>query len=125
MAKILLLGLEPGMADQLGRILCQQNHQVHTAPLPAEADAMEVLNRAGADLIFSAGDDHRYRKLLAASRRRTPELPFIVVTRLPETSEWLNALEAGATDYCSAPFEHQQVRWMLQAALPRATSAVA
>jgi DNA-binding response OmpR family regulator len=52
-------------------------------------------------------------------RAERPTLPFVVVTRIPETGEWLDALEAGATDYCSAPFESRQINWLMEAALPR------
>jgi hypothetical protein len=38
---------------------------------------------------------------LNASREARPTLPFIVVTRIPEMGVWLDALEAGATDYRS------------------------
>jgi DNA-binding response OmpR family regulator len=52
-------------------------------------------------------------------------LPFVVVTRIPETREWLDALEAGATDYCSAPIETRQLRWLMESALPRPRFAAA
>jgi len=41
----------------------------------------------------------------------------VVVSRIPETSEWLDALEAGATDYCAAPFERQHISWVVESAL--------
>jgi DNA-binding response OmpR family regulator len=43
-----------------------------------------------------------------------PHLPVIVVSRLPETDEWLDALEAGAADYCAAPFEIIHLRWLFE-----------
>jgi DNA-binding response OmpR family regulator len=50
-------------------------------------------------------------------------LPFVVVTRVPETKEWLDALEAGATDYCSVPIEARQLHWLMESALPRFAAA--
>ncbi len=44
-------------------------------------------------------------------------LPVVVVSRLPEVSEWLDALDAGAADYCAAPFEHQHMSWLIESAL--------
>jgi len=47
------------------------------------------------------------------ARSRFPHLPVIVVSRLPQTEEWLDALEAGAADYCAPPFEVIHLRWLL------------
>jgi FixJ family two-component response regulator len=44
-------------------------------------------------------------------------LPVVIVSRLPEVSEWLDALDAGAADYCAAPFEHQHMSWLIESAL--------
>ena len=30
------------------------------------------------------------------------------------TTAWLDALEAGATDYCSCRFEKRQIQWMME-----------
>jgi len=49
----------------------------------------------------------------------------VVVTRVPETREWLDALEAGATDYCSSPFETRQINWLMESALPKQRPAPA
>jgi DNA-binding response OmpR family regulator len=65
--------------------------------------------RFGADLIFCPC---RVRSLRAMLRQK-PDLPIVVVSRLPETTEWLDAIEAGACDYCAPPFEPRQVQWIL------------
>jgi DNA-binding NtrC family response regulator len=46
-------------------------------------------------------------------------MPLVVVTRTAELSNWLDALEAGATDYCSAPFQAREMRWLVETALHR------
>ncbi len=46
-------------------------------------------------------------------------LPIVVVSRVPDMTGWLDALEAGASDYCAAPFESIQMRWILDAHLRR------
>ena len=48
-----------------------------------------------------------------------------MVSRFPEVSEWLDAMDAGASDYCASPFEPAQVRWILESNLPRQYAAVA
>jgi DNA-binding NtrC family response regulator len=44
---------------------------------------------------------------------------------MPETSEWLDALEAGAFDYCAAPFDSQQFVRLLNTVRPATRHAVA
>jgi DNA-binding response OmpR family regulator len=53
-------------------------------------------------------------KILQRALRRFPRLPVVVVSRLPEVRSWLDALEAGAADYCAAPFESIHLDWILQ-----------
>ncbi len=120
MAKVVLLGLETAAARQIERALQTENHRVINRSL--EAPDSEILD---ADIVFASGDGKQYVACLKRVRAANPALPFVVVTRLPETSDWLDALEAGATDYCSAPFELHQLRWLMESAIPRACSAAA
>ena len=106
MAKILLLGLDYSVADELSRVLRQLGQSVHIAPKRDGA-----LDAADADVIFAGSGD--LRDALAVS----PKRPVIVTSRLPEVKAWLNALEDGAADYCGGPFEATQVRWLLNSAL--------
>jgi len=52
-------------------------------------------------------------------------VPVIVVSRVPEVSSWLHALEQGAADYCGAPFEARQIRWALNSSLAPANRIAA
>ncbi|HWE00387.1 MAG TPA: hypothetical protein VG345_15155 [Bryobacteraceae bacterium] len=120
MAKVVLVGLEKSAACQIERALRNENHLIENRSLQmAESGILD------ADIVFAGGEEKQYVPLLKRIRAVQPYLPFVVVTRLPETADWLDALEAGATDYCSAPFETQQLRWLMQSALPhpRATAA--
>ena len=62
-----------------------------------------------ADVIFCRPDENTVRELRTAH----PDASIVVVSRHPEVSQWLDAMEAGATDYCAAPFESAQVEWIL------------
>ena len=73
----------------------------------------------GADIVFAGGEPSQYLSLLRLVRDERPALPFVVVTPIPETMAWLDALEAGATDYCSSPFESRQIHWLMESALPK------
>jgi hypothetical protein len=44
---------------------------------------------------------------------------------MPDPAQWLNALEAGAADYCGAPFETVQVRWIMGSILRQHAAPVA
>ena len=113
MAKIITIGLDPMAAHQLGRALGSGVHQIDHKPKSTDID--DVIE---ADIVFANGDGKHYLTLLKQVRETFPAMPFVVVTRVPETSDWLDALEAGATDYCSAPFEPRQMNWLMESALP-------
>ncbi|HCC56931.1 MAG TPA: hypothetical protein DEQ47_06635 [Solibacterales bacterium] len=114
MARIHFVGLDPLLADHLKEALPPKAHSIRIHPKGVKAEAMRE-----ADLIFASGDDRSYRELLREVRRENPARPFIVVTRMPETKAWLDALEAGATDYCAEPIEPKQVQWLLDSAFSR------
>lgn len=114
MAKVVLVGVEHGMAVPIARALAVERHQ-----LEQKSHNAGVLDVLDADIVFAGGEPKSYLSLLRKVREARPALPFVVVTRVPETNEWLDALEAGATDYCSAPFENRQIHWLMEAALPK------
>jgi len=114
MANILLAGLEPTIADQLSRVLTQLGQNVFTADAVTGAAI-----QANIQLIFTPEAD------LRSAQRSYSGVPVIVVSRLPEVSSWLRALEQGAADYCGAPFEARQVRWALNSSLAPANRIAA
>ena len=112
MAKIVLVGLDQAVAGQICRALAVDNHKIELQP-------QDVLVRElfDSDIVFAGGEPARYMSLLRHVREARLTLPFVVVTRIPETKEWLDALEAGATDYCSEPIETRQLHWLMESAL--------
>jgi DNA-binding response OmpR family regulator len=120
MANVFLIGLEQATAAQISRALAIERHQIQQKP--RSIGAHDLL---GVDIVFAGGEPSQYMPLLRFVREERPALPFVVVTRIPETTEWLDALEAGATDYCSAPFETRQIHWLMESALPRHRSVAA
>jgi DNA-binding response OmpR family regulator len=71
-------------------------------------EILEIMLRS--DLVFIGGGHQRFLSLLRRLRAADAKLPVVVVTRMAETSEWLEALDAGATDYCAPPFDPKQLR---------------
>jgi DNA-binding NtrC family response regulator len=118
MAKIVLIGLEQAAAGQICRALEVDSHQVEHQPQNSP-----IRDLQNADIVFAGGEPGHYMPLLTQVRETMPSLPFVVVTRVPETSAWLDALEAGATDYCATPIEKRQVQWLMESALPRPSVA--
>jgi DNA-binding response OmpR family regulator len=106
MAKVLLFGLERSLSNELNPVLEKLGQTVQI-----ETSTIGVLEHTDANVVFAAGDS------LGAVRNQRPELPVVVVSRLPEVRGWLDALDAGASDYCGAPFEPTQVRWVLDSSL--------
>jgi DNA-binding response OmpR family regulator len=114
MAKVVLIGLEDAASEQIRiafgadshRIECHQ-HDVVTAEL------------SDVDVVCCGGKPADYLPLLKRLREELPALPIIVVTRIPETKAWLDALEAGATDYFSLPIEMRDLHWLMESAMPR------
>jgi DNA-binding response OmpR family regulator len=73
-----------------------------------------LAERVAADVIFCGDDTPGYRPVLdaVAGGGRSPAV--VVVGRLGDTERWLDALEAGAFDYCAPPLEADQLLWMLE-----------
>jgi DNA-binding response OmpR family regulator len=118
MAKIVLIGVEPAAARQIGGALAADGHHIAEKEQPvAIEDLLDV------DVVFAGGGPTGYMPLLRCIRDARPSLPFIVVSRIPETNEWLDALEAGATDYCAAPIDTRHLQWLMESALPRRVAA--
>jgi DNA-binding response OmpR family regulator len=120
MAKVFLTGVEESVAKSLRRVLAIENHQIED-----RSSASPIDDFLDADIVFAGGGAKRYLPLLLGIRQARPALAFVVVTRIPETSEWLDALEAGATDYCAAPIESCRIKWVMESALRRARSIAA
>jgi DNA-binding response OmpR family regulator len=112
MANVFLIGLEQPVATQISIALAVERHRIER-----KAHNIEGSDLRNVDIVFAGGEPSVYLPLLRRVRRERPTLPFVVVTRIPETTAWLDALEAGATDYCSSPFETRQIRWLMESAL--------
>ena len=113
MANVFLIGLEQTLAAQVTGAIAQERHRIHRKPHDvAVRDLME------AQIIFAGGDAVQYLSLLRRVRKERPALPFVVVTAGAQMTAWLDALEAGATDYCCSPFERRQIHWLMESALP-------
>ena len=117
-ARIVLIGLKNKLGTQLVSVLSGQQHRVRYVPSLSHSACVGLIEKLQPDVVFCAAEpEYCYTSLLEAVKQMRPALPVVVVSRLPEISKWLNALEAGAADYCCPPFESAHIRWILESAL--------
>ena len=112
MARVALLGFPRDLAEPLSLALSAESHSVER-----KFHLRDLRNGPMPHVVFVCGDALEALALVSALRQLDPDLPVVVATRMPETKHWLDALEAGAADYCGAPFEPVQVRWVMNSVL--------
>ena len=108
MSRVALFALPEDLERPLAQVLREEAHKVIR-----KLHLHDLRRGPKADALFLSADHPNFRGTLSQLRESHPELPVIAVTRVPETAHWLDALDAGATDYCGAPFERVEVRWIL------------
>jgi DNA-binding NtrC family response regulator len=122
---VLLAGLEAALAEELRQTLSLFRLRVQVED-PSNADDMaKLVESSSADLVFCPAEKDQRKSLLSAARKQGPKKQVVVVSRIPQVTDWLDAIEDGAVDYCAAPFEPNQMQWILQSALRPARIAPA
>lgn len=116
-ANVLLLGLDEQVAAELAQALQNDGHNVSTVSFENPDASARRVAESMIDVVFCGDAPSRLIPLLAALRQRHCPIPVVVASRVPDTSRWLDAIEAGAWDYCGAPFEPRLVRHILDNAL--------
>lgn len=112
MPRVTLLGLPEDLERSLAQVLRDEAHKV-----VRKLHLQDLGHGPRSDAIFISGEDLEFRRTIAEIRQTEPATPVIVVTRRAGTTQWLDALDAGAADYCGAPFERVQVRWIMESAI--------
>jgi DNA-binding response OmpR family regulator len=108
---VLLAGLEPELAQELHLYLESKGLEVQ--------ESEKLAGNPHVDLVFCETHHPGLHDLL-----RAVGSPVIVVSRVPEVNDWLDAMDAGAADYCAAPFEKDQLDWILESNLGGNTAAM-
>jgi DNA-binding NtrC family response regulator len=104
MARILLLDTHDCF-DALRNVLESLGHAV----ISGQSTVLASL-----DAVFCSGDDPDCKLIVKSLNTLRPSLPVVVVTAKPECIRWLEALEAGAANYCSSPFSAAQLGFILE-----------
>ena len=114
--KILLLGLDDPSMAALCSILAEQSHSVSAEPFPStEHSSSQAMTDA--EVVCCPAEPGRYNAIVRSMRERGSNAPVVVVSSSPDVHEWLDAIEAGAWDYVSAPFEPEHIQHVLENAL--------
>ena len=118
-ATVLFHGLDADLAVDLRKALAGFCEGMQAEVLTGSAQARAALRGDRATIVFCGIKPETVKEL----RRINPNASIISVSRLPETTDWLNVIEAGADDYCAAPFESHQLRWILDSTLSYSRAA--
>ena len=119
MSRVLVVDDEPAIQRLLGAILARGGHEAVEAATGAAA--LAALGRGGLDaVLLDLGlPDRDGIELVGAIRAGSP-IPIIVVTARSDTSEKIAALDLGADDYVTKPFDADELLARLRSALRRA-----
>ncbi len=112
---VLLVGLDQKLAEELSEFLSSRGYEARVATgLEGE------LGPAGSQcaMAFCSIAQPGLTQVLEAVTA-----PVVVVSRLPEVDDWLDAMDAGAADYCAVPLEGRQLDWILESNLGKFRSA--
>ena len=116
MPAVTLIGFSEDAADRLTIDLAADGYEVSRASDPTALSPH-------ATAIFVCGDRERWKRDLCEIRAICPRMISVVVTRLPEHTIWLDALEAGANDYACMPLDRRQLEWLFPRRLPQRESS--
>lgn len=109
---VLLCHLEPSLQAELRAALADPELNISTYTCSEFGECRQVSRAHQPDVLFCPLSD-QFPTFVASLDR---PIPVIVVSRVPDSREWIDAMEAGACDYCAPPFSSAQLRWMLSAA---------
>jgi DNA-binding NarL/FixJ family response regulator len=107
-ANVVLFGLSEALSADLETALGGIAGDIEATSLTPE-ECLESAKRNSANVFFCGPNAELVREL----RRQCPNTVIIAASRIPDTDDWLDAIEAGADDYCAAPFETAQLTSMI------------
>jgi len=87
----------------------------HEICIEKENAAIKLIR--GSSAVFVGGGAESYLPVVRRLRALDAHLCVVVIARNADTQDWLDAIEAGATDYWPAPFEPSQVRTLIAPAV--------
>ncbi len=117
MKTILVVDDEPNYRLILSELLKDENYEVFTAGSGAEA--MKVLRETDLDLIITdmLMPGMTGLELLTEAKIFDPDLPIIMITAFGEVEKAVAAMQAGAFNYLTKPFNNDELLVSIQKAI--------
>jgi DNA-binding NtrC family response regulator len=122
-ARILIVDDDPYFLRVLSRILTGENFQVKTAE--GAVEAAQLLQQNAFDLVISdlRLPDGDGLSILQEIRRSGSEMPVVILTAYGEVDSYLEAMNAGATEYLNKPVKSEELLVVVRSCLrPRASA---
>jgi DNA-binding NtrC family response regulator len=113
--RVVLMGLPADIAESLSQIVSKRGVILHIPPLFPILRSLNLIREAAPNLAFVWTGDNPGTSLLEAVRRAEPQLPTVAVNSHVNSPEILDALDSGAVDYCTPPFDLTHIQGLLQA----------
>ncbi|MBL8175975.1 MAG: hypothetical protein JNK48_14960 [Bryobacterales bacterium] len=113
--RLLLMGLDPSTAEALEHALPRRFTSLARSVPTDLASFLAMLKEVQPDVIFCPARHRHLKEIL--ERASAQRLPVVVVTRNPDAREWIDAMDAGASDYVATPFHRDQIEWVLQSSM--------
>ena len=120
MSRILCVDDEPAILRLLGAVLARDGHEVVTAATGAQALAVRASHPIDAVLLDLGLPDRDGLELIQPLRQGGSaggEVPVLVLTARSDVGEKVAALDLGASDYVTKPFDGDELLARLRAAL--------
>lgn len=114
--RILLLGVEDATAASLLQAISPLKRRVQVVRERSIDKCLAAIERLRPHILCVPPDESFMTSLRQAFTSRGLQLPFVVVSGNGGPREWRTALEGGAADYFSAPFEMSRVDQILAGA---------
>jgi two-component system, OmpR family, KDP operon response regulator KdpE len=116
MSRILCIDDEPAILRLLGVVLAQDGHEA--VAVPDGRAAMDAIARGGIDaVLLDLGlPDRDGLELILAIQAVSP-VPIIIISARGDVAEKVAALDLGAADYVTKPFDGDELRARLRVAL--------
>jgi DNA-binding NtrC family response regulator len=122
-ARILIVDDDPYFLRVLSRILTGENFQVKTAE--GAVEAAQILQENSFDLVISdlRLPDGDGLSILQQIRKSGSEIPVVILTAYGEVDSYLEAMNAGATEYLNKPVKSEELLVVVRSCLrPRASA---
>jgi CheY-like chemotaxis protein len=111
-----LLGIPLQVAGSLVQILSEWGAILHIPPQFAIHRGLGLIRDAAPDVIIAWTGGNPSTSLIEVVRDAEPNIPIVAVNAYINTSEILDALDDGAVDYCTPPFDRSHFQGLLKAA---------